>query len=122
LLAEAQEAKEEPPVAIVVEEPAEDGWGGWGTAKTKKKGKKAADPELAKAEPKVEDPAPVEDEWSTFGSSKKDKKKKGKNFVEEPTKVSTSTCRDADCSVSSIGILVKIPLAVFDARSIAHWS
>jgi len=75
----------------VVEEPAEDDWGGWGTAKTKKKGKKAADPEPTKVEPKVEDPPPVDEEWSTFGTSKKDKKKKGKNAVEEPAKVSTST-------------------------------
>ena len=75
----------------MVEEPAEDDWVGWGTAKTKKKGKKAADPEPTKVEPKVEDPPPVDDEWSTFGTSKKDKKKKGKTSVEEPAKVSTST-------------------------------
>jgi hypothetical protein len=74
----------------VVEEPAEDDWGGWGTAKTKKKGKRVVDPEPATVEPKAEDPPPVDDEWSTFGTSKKDKKKKGKNAVEEPAKVSTT--------------------------------
>jgi len=81
-LAEIDEAKEDP--APVVEEAAGDDWGsGWGTARTKKKGKKATEPEPPKVESKVEEPAPAEDEWA-FGSSKKDKKKKGKNAVEEP--------------------------------------
>ena len=84
----------------MVEELAEEDWGGWGTAKTKKKGKKAADPEPTKVEPKVEDPPPVDDEWSTFGTLKKDKKKKGKNAVEEPAKVSTSRYHAKQISLS----------------------
>jgi hypothetical protein len=84
IFADLDEPKEEPAPAPVVEEPAaDDDWGGWGTAKTKKKGKKVVEPDPPKVEePKVVEPAPVEDEWS-FGVSKKDKKKKGKNAITE---------------------------------------
>lgn len=79
---------EEPKEELAPAAGPEDEWGsGWGTAQTKKKGKKGAEPQPPKEEPKVEDPAPVEGDWA-MPSSKKDKKKKGKNAVEEPVKAS----------------------------------
>jgi hypothetical protein len=83
-----EEPKEEPAPTPAVEEPAaDDDWGGWGTAKTKKKGKKVVEPDPPKAEEtKVVEPAPAEDEWA-FGGSKKDKKKKGKNATIEVSNI-----------------------------------
>lgn len=88
---EPVETKEEPaPIIDTVDETTAAGedWGGdWGAPKTKKKGKKGAEAEPAKEEPKVEEAPAVEDPWS-FGASKKDKKgKKGKLVVEETPKV-----------------------------------
>ena len=84
ILDSLDEPIEEPTITPAVEETKdEDEWGGgWGTAKTKKKGKKGAEPDPPKVEEvKAPEPAAAEDEWS-FGA-KKDKKKKGKNAITE---------------------------------------
>lgn len=83
VVTEVEEPKEE--ITPPADDPAEDEWGGWGTAKSKKKGGKKIELEPAKTETKIEETAPVEEEWS-FGNSKKDKKKK-KGTVEEPMPV-----------------------------------
>jgi hypothetical protein len=103
VFADFEETKEEPAPTPAAEEPAADeDWGGWGTAKIKKKGKKAVEPDPPKIEEvKAVETAAAEDEWA-FGASKKDKKKKGKHAITEVgdvrdfnhiTFVSSSRCK-----------------------------